>query len=44
MKYFRSSHRQSNIMRAVILARVSSREQEEGHSMEAWLSHLQEYC
>lgn len=31
-------------MKAVILARVSSKEQEEGHSIEAQIKRLQEYC
>lgn len=31
-------------MKAVILARVSSKEQEEGHSLDAQLKLLQEYC
>ena len=31
-------------MKAVILARVSSKEQEEGHSLDAQINRLQEYC
>ena len=31
-------------MKAVILARVSSKEQEDGHSLDAQINRLQEYC
>ena len=31
-------------MNAIILARVSTKEQEEGHSIDAQISRLQEYC
>ena len=33
-----------NSMNAIILARVSTKEQEEGHSIDAQISRLQEYC